>query len=218
MSEATIDQLVLAGWTGRNPQAIEQHILELEAIGIPRPTSIPSFYSVSAQLLTITNVIKVDASQSSGEVEIVVLTLPDGLWIGVGSDHTDRALERQDILHSKQVCAKPMASKLWYFGDLTRHWDQLLLRSFLVKDGERHLYQEDSVASLQKPEYLIEAYADAGKSLSIGSALFCGTLPAKQHIVNSVGFEIQLLDPILNRSIEHRYHVTGNSISCESHW
>jgi len=30
-------QLVIAGWTGRNAEAIEHHIVELEALGVPVP-------------------------------------------------------------------------------------------------------------------------------------------------------------------------------------
>ena len=36
-----IDQMVIAGWTGRDAAAIEHHIAELTAIGVPRPSSVP---------------------------------------------------------------------------------------------------------------------------------------------------------------------------------
>ncbi len=45
-------RLVVAGWTGRDPAAIEHHIAELEAIGVPRPSSVPLYYRVGANLLT----------------------------------------------------------------------------------------------------------------------------------------------------------------------
>ncbi len=45
-------QLVIAGWTGRDAAAIEHHIEELEAIGVPRPSSVPLYYRVGAGLLT----------------------------------------------------------------------------------------------------------------------------------------------------------------------
>ncbi len=32
-----IEQLVIAGWTGRDPAAVEKHIRELEALGVRRP-------------------------------------------------------------------------------------------------------------------------------------------------------------------------------------
>ena len=35
----TPTELVIAGWTGRNHAAIEHHIHELEALGVPRPST-----------------------------------------------------------------------------------------------------------------------------------------------------------------------------------
>ena len=95
---AEIDSLVIAGWTGRNVEALEAHIKELEAIGVKRPKSVPIFYRVACSLLTTTKAIEVMADKSSGEVEFVLFALNDGLWLGVGSDHTDRK-------------AKPLASR-----------------------------------------------------------------------------------------------------------
>ncbi|MEA2258178.1 MAG: hypothetical protein QOJ51_1003, partial [Acidobacteriaceae bacterium] len=34
---ATIDDLVVAGWTGRDIPTVEHHIAELQAIGVARP-------------------------------------------------------------------------------------------------------------------------------------------------------------------------------------
>src|SRR5665213_3585677 len=41
-----VTQTVVAGWTGRDPAAVEKHIVELEALGIRRPVSTPIFYRV----------------------------------------------------------------------------------------------------------------------------------------------------------------------------
>ena len=85
-----IRNLVVAGWTGRNTEALEAHIKELEAVGVKRPKSVPIFYRNAVSLLTTAPEIQVVGDQSSGEVEFVLYSLADGLWIGVGSDHTDR--------------------------------------------------------------------------------------------------------------------------------
>ena len=47
---------------------------------------------------------------TSGEVEPVVVALADGLWIGLGSDHTDRKAETMGIALSKQLCGKVMGA------------------------------------------------------------------------------------------------------------
>ena len=93
----TVKQLVIAGWTGRDVNALEAHIRELEAIGVRRPKSTPIFYRASASLLTSDDSIEVVGEHSSGEVEVVVFALDDGAWIGVGSDHTDRKLETTQV-------------------------------------------------------------------------------------------------------------------------
>ena len=47
-----IEQLVIAGWTGRDRDAVEHHIAELAALGVRRPRAIPCFYRLGATLLT----------------------------------------------------------------------------------------------------------------------------------------------------------------------
>src|SRR3954466_16037099 len=79
---AAIKNLVIAGWTGRNVEALEAHIRELEAIGVKRPKSVPIFYRVASSLLTTASSIEVMADKSSGEVEFVLFALGDGLWVG----------------------------------------------------------------------------------------------------------------------------------------
>ena len=48
-TEGTLEvhDLIIAGWTGRDTEAVEKHILELEKIGISRPSSTPIFYRAS---------------------------------------------------------------------------------------------------------------------------------------------------------------------------
>src|SRR5437870_6031579 len=87
------DALIIAGWTGRDPAAMEAHIAELEKLGIARPKSTPIFYRGAASLLSQSDTIEVVGNHSSGEVEPVVVSTPEGLWLSVGSDHTDRKVE-----------------------------------------------------------------------------------------------------------------------------
>ena len=48
-------ELVIAGWTGRDQQALSKHIRELEEIGVKAPKSTPIFYRVAAGLFTHEN-------------------------------------------------------------------------------------------------------------------------------------------------------------------
>jgi hypothetical protein len=41
-----INDLIIGGWTGRDKAKLEEHIVELEALGVARPVSTPCFYRV----------------------------------------------------------------------------------------------------------------------------------------------------------------------------
>jgi hypothetical protein len=202
----SIDTLVIAGWAGRNVEAINHHIEELAAIGIPRPSTTPLFYRVAAETLTQADRLVVLGPDSSGEVEPVVVSLADGLWIGVGSDHTDRKAETFGIALSKQMCGKPVGTDLWRYDDVIKHWDELQIRSWMTIDGERVLYQDNSIASLRTPQDLIDRYT-SGKGLPTGALMYCGTPAAIGGIRMGSRFEMEIHDPVLKRSLRHAYDV-----------
>jgi hypothetical protein len=207
MTPAAIRNLVIAGWTGRDAEAMEAHIRELEALGIARPKTTPIFYRVAASLLTTAPEIEVAGDTSSGEVEAVLFALDDGLWVGVGSDHTDRKVETVGVTLSKQMCAKPVAGTVWRFDDVADHWDKLMLRSYAIEGKKRRLYQEGPVARMRHPRDLASLYLGKGRRLAKGTAMFCGTLAVLGHIAPADAFEIELEDPVLRRKIRHRYAV-----------
>lgn len=201
-----IDQLIIAGWAGRNEAAIEHHIEELAALGIPRPSTTPLYYRVAAQTLTQDSRLVVLGPDSSGEVEPVVVAMADGLWMGIGSDHTDRKAEAQGIALSKQLCGKPVGRHLWSYADVEDHWDELEIRSWAIIDGERVLYQESPISALRTPRDLIRKTAGSD-ALPPGTLMFCGTPGAIGGIRPGTRFEMQILDPVLNRSLEHAYDI-----------
>jgi hypothetical protein len=203
---AAIERLIIAGWTGRDAAAVEKHIRELEAIGVPRPKRTPIFYRGAAALLTTADTIEVLGDASSGEVECVVYALADGLWVGLGSDHTDRKAETFGVSLSKQMCAKPVSAAIWRHDEVAPHWDKLILRSFVQVNGERRLYQEGPVAGMRPPPELIGLYTGGG-TLPQGSAMFCGTLAVHGGIAAAEKFEMELEDPVLRRIIRHDYTV-----------
>ena len=142
-----IDQAVIAGWTGRDPVARDKHIAELEAIGIARPASTPIYYRVAARRLTTADSIEVSGGDSSGEVEFVLIGWQGRIFVGLGSDHTDRKVETYSVTVSKQMCDKVMAPVLWEFEDVAGHWDQMILRPIAWIEGARVLYQEGRLDS-----------------------------------------------------------------------
>lgn len=219
--DLTIKTLIVAGWTGRDKAAMESHIEELEELGIKRPKSLPVFYRCSNTCITQARDIQVPGAESSGEVEFLIYRgLADGsdgldgeLWVGVGSDHTERAVEAVGVTISKQMCDKPVSEKLWRFADVEGHWDQLVLRSHAVIGGERVLYQEGAVTAMIHPLDLIAQYdrdfcgGANGGTLPPQSAIFGGTFAAIGGIRPADRFEMELEDPVLGRSLKHGYDI-----------
>ena len=201
-----IDQAVIAGWTGRDPVARDKHIAELEAIGIARPASTPIYYRVAASRLTTSDSIEVSGPDSSGEVEFVLIGWQGRVFVGTGSDHTDRKVETYSVTVSKQMCDKPIASVLWELEDVIDHWDKMILRSFAFIDGARVLYQEGTLDAMLPVAELIRG-GFGGAALPDGCAMFGGTFAAKGGIRPASRFEFELEDPVLKRVIRHGYDV-----------
>ena len=201
-----IENLVIAGWTGRDVTALNQHIEELKAIGVQPPSRVPIYYRAAAQMLTQAQSIQVLGDDTSGEVEPVLIGAADRLWVTVGADHTDRKVESYGIAVSKQMCAKPIGRVAWRFEEVEPHWDKLLVRSFVHEGGKRVLYQEGPLAHIRDPRELIFGWRD-NKRLPMGTVMFCGTMPAIGTIRPSPRFEMELDDPVLGRKISHAYDV-----------
>ena len=91
--QVDIDTFVIAGWAGRDRAAIDHHIEELAAIGVPRPSAVPLYYRVAENQLTQSPRIQAVGPHSSGEVETFVFTAGGELYVSLTSDHTDRKLE-----------------------------------------------------------------------------------------------------------------------------
>lgn len=206
--EVELDQLVIAGWAGRDLAAIEHHIEELAALGVPRPSKVPLYYRVSAQQLTQQNTVQVVGPHSSGEVEAFVFADADGqLLVSLLSDHTDRKLEAASVALSKQVCPKPVARSAWRLADVAGHWDSLRLQAHIVENGSQVLYQDGPLASLRSPQELIAGYTGGALALPPGTGMSCGTVAALGGIRPASRFSMALLDPLRDRRIEHSYAI-----------
>jgi hypothetical protein len=203
----TVTQLVVAGWTGRDPAAVEKHIVELEALGVARPASTPIFYRVASARLTTNDIIEATGENSGGEAEYLLLRYRGRLWVGVGSDHTDREVEKYGVTVSKQMCDKPMAPHFWAYDEMAPHWDQLILRSFVAEGGQRNLYQEGTVAAMLPPEDLVARYGK--EQMTDGTLMFCGTLAAHGGVRATPSFDFEIEAPVLGRKISHAYRVAS---------
>ncbi|MBB5957480.1 4-hydroxyphenylacetate 3-monooxygenase [Saccharothrix tamanrassetensis] len=165
------DRLVVAGYTARDVASVEAHIEELAAIGVPRPPSVPAFYDLDPRLLTTDAVVEVGGPATSGEVEPVVVRSGGRYFVGVGSDHTDRDLERTDIAASKAACPKPLGAQVVEVDLAAVDWDDLIAESSV--DGWQ--YQRGPVAALRHPADLLERMTGVLGAVDGDLVLFCGT-------------------------------------------
>lgn len=199
---ARIDQLIVAGWTGRNLDAVQHHIDELAALGVAPPRQVPLFYQVSTSLLAQSPEIEVLGAATSGEVEPLLVKLEGQLFLGLASDHTDRDLETVSVAASKQACPKPVSDRLWRFEEVAPHLDQLVLRCEIDEGEQWVIYQEGTLEGIRPLTDLAES---AG--LADGQAMFCGTLAAIGGVRPAPAYRMSLTDPVLGRSLSLSYRV-----------
>ncbi|MEM9578077.1 MAG: DUF2848 domain-containing protein [Pseudomonadota bacterium] len=200
--DLAIRNLTVAGWTGRDRAAVDHHIAELAALGVAPPSKVPLYYRVSDALLTQAASIQVVGAETSGEVEPLVIRSGGRLYLGLASDHTDRALEVASVAASKQVCDKPVAGALWPWEEVENHLDALKLRTEIEEEGVWVPYQEGTLAAIRPLPDLI---ADA--ALADGDAMLCGTLSTIDGVRPARAYRMALTDPVLGRDMSLAYTV-----------
>lgn len=203
--------LIIAGWAGRDADAIEHHIAELNALGVPRPSAVPLYYRIAENQLTQSPEVQVVGEATSGEAEVFVFAAGGEHFVSLASDHTDRQLEVHSVALAKQACVKPVGTHAWRFADVSDHWDELIIRSWLEESGSRVLYQEGALASLRRPLDLFAGYLDvaapARAVLPEGCGMSCGTVAVIGGIRPAGAFALELFDPVHRRRLTHRYAV-----------
>ena len=194
-----VDRVAIAGYTGRDTDAVNAYVEKLAEEGIEPPPSVPMVFPVGRDRVVAHEVIDVTGDHTCGEVEFVLLVTEDGIHVTVGSDHTDRSLEQQSIPLSKQVVPKVVAGDAWRLDEVADHWDRLELAAFVGE--ERRPYQQTGVDFFLEPADIL-SLADAAP----GTVVFGGTVSSLDG-----GFDFdpvftgRLHDPVLDRSIEFTY-------------
>jgi hypothetical protein len=203
--DLALDHLVVAGWTGRDADAIQHHIDELAAIGVTPPSATPLYYRVAGSLLTQAPRIEVVGAGSSGEVEPLVVQAGGRRWLGLASDHTDRTLETHSVALSKQVCAKPCAPALWDWAEVADRLDQITLESWIDEGDGWTPYQQGSLAAIRPLQQLIDGAGLDAMARDGAVAMMCGTFCAQGGVRPAARFRMAMSDPASGRRIEHTY-------------
>jgi len=201
------DDLYAIGYAGRNMAKTLEHIQELKKrFGVPAPKLIPTIFQMSNMLLTHDLDIHFVSHDTCGEVEYVIITQGEKVYIGIGSDHTDRKLGGESVPKAKQVCPKPIGGVVWDYDDVKDHWDDIKLNSYQVVDGKETLYQEGGVKDILPVERILEEMHKRVEAIP-RSIIFSGTVPVKSGFVFGTHFRGEMIDPILNRKLTCQYSV-----------
>jgi hypothetical protein len=194
------------GSATREASVAAHHQEEVARAGVTIALHVPAprIYPIDAFALTTEEAIGVHGPRSSGEVEIV-LVMTDRLYVGVGSDHTDRDLERGSIAWSKQVNPNILAPTLWVYDEIAAHWDDCVMRSRV--DGR--LYQDVGVNAFLSPMDILKILKERVPGLPARDfVVFCSTIVA---LDKELGFgqrwQFEMEDPVLGRKISHSYQV-----------
>jgi hypothetical protein len=199
---------IICGYTGRDQAAVRAHIEELEKEGIEPPPSVPMFFQKPFWGLSTGEEMHVQGKETSGEVEFVLLLQGKDIYVGVGSDHTDRELEKLDILKSKQVCPSMISRDLWNYSEVKDHWDRLEFRSWAFQGGKKQLYQESTLDIILPPDELLDLVRGRVRGDLEGIAIYSGTSSLlTETFFFAERFEGELLDPVLDRKIRLGYDV-----------
>lgn len=208
--EFKVTRMVNGGYVGRNQGEVRHHIEELAKQGIPGPSSTPTLYPVSRRMLSQSSSIEVFGEETSGEAEFALLMQNEKqIYVGVGSDHTDRKLEIVDIAWSKNICPNVISKELWSFDDVLPHWDEIVLRSWVTKSGIRSLYQEAPLRSILPPRELISFVQSRIQGKLDRTVIFSGTIGIlKSELVFGEKFEVELDDPATGDRLSASYQIT----------
>jgi len=201
------DELLVIGYAGRDMDKTMEHIKELEEqLGVAPPKQIPTIFQCSNLLLTQDEDLQFVGNMTSGEVEYVIVLIDGKVYIGIGSDHTDRDLESVSVLKSKQVCAKPIGLDIWDYEDVKDHWDEIKLNSIQTIDGEDVVYQEGSLADILVPEKILEELYNRVGDIK-NSIIFSGTVPLADGFKYGQYFKSEMVDHKLNRKLTLNYKI-----------
>lgn len=203
-----VERLYNLGSATRDAASAVPHQEEVALAGVHIALDVPAprIYPIARHALRTDEVVFTQCARTSGEVEIVLIQA-DRLYVGVGSDHTDREIEQVTIPGSKQACANVLAPTIWPFDEIRDHWDDCVLRSWV--DGR--LYQEVGVATFLHPDDVLRIVSGRVTRLPARDfVVFCGTFVSVDKALGyGARWSFEMEDPTAGRRIAHAYDVVN---------
>jgi len=206
----TVRRMVNVGYAGRNQAAVRAHIDELREQGVPPPPSVPYCIPVAARNITTAEEIEVLPGRTSGEAEVAFFLDGGRIYVGVGSDHTDRELEAQSIAKSKQICPNVVSRRVWLYEDVAESWDRLVLQSLVSSQGgPERPYQRAALEALLPPHALLDCVLSRlDHADRLGLVIYSGTVPLLGAPAEDAElFRCELCDEASGRKLSCAYRI-----------
>ncbi|BAL01010.1 hypothetical protein OBV_38110 [Oscillibacter valericigenes Sjm18-20] len=201
------ERVFAIGYAGRNIEKTMEHIKELERdLGVPSPKKIPTIFQCGNYVLTQEKDLAFLGEKTCGEVEYVIVMKDGKIYIGLGSDHTDRELEAQSVPKAKQICPKPICPVLWDYEEMKDHWDDVDLNSWQTVDGREVPYQKGKLADILPVETILKELKDRVGDID-NCVIFSGTVPVLDGFRYGSNFRYEMVDEVLGRKLTSDYNV-----------
>lgn len=207
-----------ARFSSRDVEGMRKKLDDMLARGLAATKTNPSIFRIGRYLLTQATEFEVQGPLTGGECEVVAIRDGGEVFVSVGSDQCDRELDPLFQDKPKQMCPHPIASAAWPYSEVRDHWDSLRFYSHVVAGGHTVPIQDSAVSVLVDLEFLLGM--DVVRSLPDPMFLYCGAAPFLDSAAETVKrlalpeetalgvgeeFLVRLHDPVLDRTIEHRY-------------
>lgn len=201
------ERVFAIGYAGRNMEKTLEHIRELERdLGVPAPKKIPTIFQCGNYVLTQEKDLAFVGEKTCGEVEYIIVVKDGKLYIGLGSDHTDRALEANSVPKAKQICAKPIGGQLWDYAEVKDHWDGIALNSWQTVDGREIPYQKGTLADILPVEVIMKELEERVGGID-NCVIYSGTVPVLDGFHYGSNFRCEMVDDVLGRKLSMDYNV-----------
>lgn len=201
------ERVFAIGYAGRNMEKTMEHIHELERdLGVPAPKKIPTIFQCSNSTLTQEKDLSFLGKKTCGEVEYVIIIKDGKVYIGVGSDHTDRDLESINVPKAKQICAKPICHVVWDYEELKDHWDEIELNSWQTVGGKEIPYQKGTLADILPVDRILKELDERVGGIN-NCVIFSGTVPVLAGFRFGDAFRYEMVDRKLDRKLVSEYNV-----------
>lgn len=209
--EVEIDRVINAGYTGRDQEAVQDHIDELVAKGITAPDNVPITFELAPYATLVdTEQITVVGEHTSGEAEFGLIMTDDETYVVAASDQTDRNLESEGIQLSKQIAPNIISRRAWRLDDVRPEWDSIAIKAMNTHNGERYRYQDATLGDILPPKEIIEICKERYSGSLAGTIILSGTVPTiSGELLPGSRFEVTLEHPGKKQALSLAYNVNA---------